>query len=332
MAISSFGTLPESDQNLADVLSLYDLANVLDIRDMTLGSPYQYLDRKEVEVLTLEDYSFLNEITFSEVVQLTNSYKRSVDQFPLALVAFEAFLSHPVLAIERKLTLAQVMKRYPDIGDFKLNFLDLEQYGAQKIPGLLSIPIMQIPGWGDIKVSEIPGLERVSIDADDNLDGKIVELTVSSEGNQKSVILKDDTGLSLAWSEKPEDRLSPFESYFIVPTISGEEIAVSAYFQSCDQQGATVGCRMVGPFPYGQYTIGDHLYVSARDWSSATREIQTSAPETAVEESSSLDTVATASTGQAQFIKVLIVTGTGITLLGILAFYLILKSLYRRKV
>jgi hypothetical protein len=300
---------------------------------MTLGFAHEYLSREEVEVLTLEDYSFLNETTFSEIVQLTNSYKRSVEHFPLALVALKTFLSHPVLATERKLTLAQVMQKYPDIGDFKLDFLELGQYGAQQIPGLLNIPIMQIPGWEDIKVSAIPGLGRVSIDADDNLDGSIVKLTVSSEkGNQKSVVLEDDTGLSLEWSEKPEDGLSPFGSYFIAPTISGEEIAVSAYFKSCDLQSLTAGCSMVGPFPYGEYTVGDRIYVSAKDWSSATKEVQTSAPEPVVEESRSLDTIATAPTRQAQFIRVLIIAGIGTTLLGALVLYLILRGLFRKKI
>ncbi|MBE9062240.1 hypothetical protein [cf. Phormidesmis sp. LEGE 11477] len=331
VSIDSFGTLPESDQGVADVISLYDFSNLVDIRDMTLGFAHQYISREEAEALTLQDYSFLSEVTFAEIIHLTNSYKRDVDQFPLALVSLKTFLSHPVLASERKLTLAQVMTKYPDIGNFKLGFLELEQYGEQEIPGLLRIPLMEIPGWGDIKVSEIPGLKKAAIDASDSLDGSIVTLTISSKDDQEIVLLKDSSGLTLEWSQQPADGLRPFDSYLAVPTISDEKIAVSAYFPTCGKQAEALECNLIGPFPYGQYAEGDSIYVSAKDWSLADEEERLSAPETTEEEGNLPDTATQPLAGQAQFLKVLIAAGLGTALVGLLAFYFMLRGLFGKK-
>ena len=267
ISLDSFGTLPNTEQGVADVISLSDLSRIIDLRDMTLGIAIQDWDSRRKEALSLEDYPFVSKLTISEIADLTNLYDVEVGELAIAETALATFLRHPVLAIEKKLTLAQVLDRYPGMGDFKLGFLELSEYGYKDVPNFLSIPITAIPDWGQIKPSEIVGLREMVLHQEVKVDGEIVTLKTVPENGRVKISLEDKTGLSMEWKEEIEQGLTPFNSYSLIPTLAGERITVAAYFSICEKND----CQLVGPFPYGEYRKGDAIYVSAKDWSSAER-------------------------------------------------------------
>lgn len=329
ISLESFGTLPDSEQSVADVLTLSDFSELVDLRDMTLGLSIQNLSRDELLGLTLEDYPFITEITLAEIAQLTNTYKLAVSKLPLALVALETFLSHPNLAIEKKLTLAQVLKRYPDIGSVKLGFLEIDQYDYKAIPGLLEIPLTQIPNWESVRVSEVPGLERTIIDGGDQLDGNVVQLNTVRDAGRVKIRLEDGSGLGIDWSEDPKEGLSPFGSYTTTANIHVEKVKVSAYFKSCLEE---VQCSFIGPFYLQEYSKGDLVYVSAGDWSLASREDSfEEARTTAWEKAAPPDTEAEAFSSQEKFIRTAVTAAVGICLSGAVLLYFLLSGLNKKR-
>ena len=265
LSLDSFGKLPNSEKGVADTISLLDLSQIIDLRDMRLGLTVSGLSNQQRRALTLDQYAFLSELTLLDMAELTNSYKIEIGDLPLAQTAFATFLQHPVLISERRLTLAQMLDRYPEIGNFKLGFIDLSQYNHEAIPGLLNIPIMSIPNWEQIKPAEIPGMRNMVLHQNIHLDGEVVTLRAVPEDGRVQIKLKNDVGLSIDWSEEPEAGLTPFESYSITPTLAGEKVIVSAYFSSCTNNL----CHLIGPFQYAEHQKGDAVYVSAKDWALA---------------------------------------------------------------
>ena len=265
LSLDSFGTLPDSENGVADVISLLDLSEMIDLRDMRVGLAVSGWSKQQRQALTLDQYAFVAEMTLLDMAELTNSYRREIGDLPLAQTALATFLQHPVLISERRLTLAQMLDRYPEIGSFKLGFIDLSQHGHESMPGLLSIPIMAIPNWELLKPADIPGLRNMVLHQNIRLYGEIVTLEAVPEDGRIQIRLKDELGLSIDWSEEPEEGLTPFDSYSITPTLAGEKIKVSAYFSSC----VSDPCELVGPFEYGEHKKGDAVYVSAKNWALA---------------------------------------------------------------
>ena len=330
ISLESFGTLPNSEQKVADIITLSDFSKLIDLRDMTLGLSIQNLSRDELLELSLEDYPFVAEITLAEIAQLTNTYKVAVKDLPLVQVALETFLSNPSLAVEKKLTLAQVVGKYPDIGSIKLGFLELDQYDYKAIPGLLEIPLTQIPNWEQVKVSEIPGLERTVIDGGNQLDGSIVQLNTVRDAGRVKIRLEDESGLGLDWSEDPKEGLSPFDSYLTVANIYGEKVRISAYFQSCLGEG--LECSFLGPFAVQEYSKGDGVYVSAKDWSLASREDFSTEMQTTTGEEAVLPyTGAENFSGERRFIRIAIIAAVGFCSSGAFLLYLLLSGLNRKR-
>ena len=265
LSLDSFGTLPNSEDGVADVISLLDLSKIIDLRDMRVGLAVSGWSKQQMLAITLDQYTFVAEMTLLDMAELTNSYRREIGDLPLAQTALSTFLQHPVLISERRLTLAQMLDRYPDIGSFKLGFIDLSQHRHTDMPGLLNMPIMSIPNWEQLKPADIPGLRNMVLHQNIRLDGEVVNLQAVREDGRIQIKLKNDLGLSVDWSEEPDEGLTPFDSYSITPTLAGEKIKVSAYFSSC----VSDPCELVGPFEYGEHKKGDAVYVSAKDWAIA---------------------------------------------------------------
>jgi hypothetical protein len=266
LTLDSFGTLPDSEKQAADVLSLADVGRFLDLRDMSIGLAMNHWPEED-QTGTLADFPFLSNLTLAEVATMTNSYDVEIEDFPVAETVLRTFLNNPVLAIEKKLTLAQVLDRYPEIGSYKLSFLNLSEYEYDAIPRLIAVPIMAIPGWTQLSVAQVPGVRHIDIHQDTHLDGEIVELTTEPKKGRIAIELKDSDGSILTWSEDPSKGLIPFGSYSITPELAGKSIAVSAYFLSCDQEGDH--CKRIGPFAHPSYKKGASFYVSEADWAFA---------------------------------------------------------------
>lgn len=328
VSLESFGTLPSNDQSVADLISLSDFSNFFDLREMTLGLAIQSFSRDEAAALTLASYPFLSEVTISEIARLTKSYDVLVSELPLALIALETFLNHPNLAIEKRLTLEQVLKKYPDIGSVKLGLLDLSLHSYRDIPGLLNIPLTQIPNWQKVRVSDIPGLEKVIIDGRDKLDGNIVQLNAIRDEGRIKVRLQDESGLAMDWEEEPEYGLSPFGSYSTVATIHGEKIKTSAYFRSCSENAQ---CSFIGPFNLQEYDKGDFVYVSKTDWAQADREDSFLELQITTEEEKALPvTEADVFPDERKFIHIAIAVTSGLCVSGASLFYFLLSGLRRK--
>lgn len=264
MTLDSFGTLSNTEDRAADLLVLGDLSGLFDLRGMTLGSAVSHWQRQQLEQLTLDQYTFLADMTIAEVADMSGLYSKSVDDIPIVETAIATFLKNPVLASERNLTLSQFLDRYPEIGSIKLGLLQLAEYHYSTIPKLLATPITAIPGWQELAVSNIVGLSELPIHQDIQLDGEIVSLSTVRKNDQTEIQLTQGPGASTIWYDDEQHGLQPFNSFFLQPTIAGEKIMVSAYFKSCSL--SPDNCQFIGPFDYPDYKVGDSFYVSAEDW------------------------------------------------------------------
>ena len=265
--------LVEGEESAADVLTLGDLSDMLDLRNMTVGSAIVGRHRNELQTLTLDQYEFLGDMTISEVADMAGLHFKTVGEIPIVETAILTFLNHPVLVRERKVTLSLFLSRYPEIGSIKLSLLELPEYHYSAIPKLLSVPITSIPNWRQLKVSSIVGLRDLPIHQNLQIDGEIVTLTTTRTGKRTEIQLIKESGqksgqgagFSAAWSEElDEQALRPFGSFFLKPMIAGETIRIDAYFKSCT--GSEGSCAFIGPFAYPNYKVGDRFYVSQSDW------------------------------------------------------------------
>ena len=325
ISLESFETRENGEENIADLITLSDFSKFFDLRDMTLGLVIQNLTKDEALALTLEDYPFVSDMTLAEIALLTNTYKVAVNDLPLAQVALETVLSHPSLAIEKRLTLGQVLEKYPDVGSVKLGFLELDQYNYKDIPGLLDIPLTQIPDWEVVRVSEIPGLERTIIDGEDQLNGSIVQLKTVRDAGRVKIRLENESGLGIDWGEDAKAGLSPFDSYLTVANIYGEKVKVSAYFRSC--LGKVSQCNFIGPFTLQEYNKGDLVYVSAKDWSLASRADSSSQLQITTRKEAVLPKAEEKAFSNERFIRIAIKTIVGISLSGAALLYVLLSQL-----
>ena len=266
LTLDSF-TLVEGEESAAELLTLGDLSDMLDLRNLTIGAAVAGWHQQELEALTLDQYDFLADMTISEVADMAGLYSKTVDEVPIVKTAILTFLNNPVLVRERTVTLSQFLSRYPEIGSIKLGLLELPEYHYAAIPKLLSVPITSIPNWQQIKVSGIVGLKDLPIHQNLQIDGEIVTLTTARMGKRTEIQLKQGESFSATWSEAlNENAFQPFGSFFLKPRIAGETIRIDAYFKSC--ANGTANCRFIGPFAYPDYKVGDPFYVSQADWQS----------------------------------------------------------------
>ena len=257
--------LVEGEESAADVLTLGDLSDMLDLRNMTVGAAIVSRHRSELQTLTLDQYEFLGDMTISEVTDIAGLHFKTVGEIPIVETAILTFLNHPVLVRERKVTLSRFLSRYPEIGSIKLSLLELPEYHYSAIPKLLSVPITSIPNWRQLKVSSIVGLRDLPIHQNLQIDGEVVTLTTTRIGKRTEIQLIEESGLSATWSEElDEQALQPFGSFFLKPMIAGETIRIDAYFKSC--AGSEGSCAFIGPFAYPNYKVGDRFYISQSDW------------------------------------------------------------------
>lgn len=263
MTLDSFKHSPDSKEDLADLLVLGDLSQIFDLRDMTLGSAVAHWSSYDRKVITLDQYTFLSEMTIAEVADMSGLHSEEVGKIPIVERALETFLNHPVLTSEKRITLSQFLRRYPEIGSIKLGFLELSKYHHTAIPSLLSTPITTIPDWQIQKVSSIVGLKELPMHQDITLDGEIVTLSTVRLEDRSAIQLSqgDETAI---WSEEIEDGLQPFSTFLLQPEMAGEYIKVRAFFKSCPNTLAD--CKFIGPFDYRDYKRGDNFYVSGNDW------------------------------------------------------------------
>ena len=266
LTLDSF-ILVDAEEGAADLLTLGDLSDMLDLRNMTVGAAIAGRHRQELETLTLDQYDFLADMTISEVADMAGLYSKTVGEVPIVKTAILTFLNHPVLVRERAVTLSRFLSRYPEIGSIKLGLLELPEYHYSAIPKLLAVPITSVPNWQQLKVSSIVGLKDLPIHQNLQIDGEIVTLTTARMEKRTEIQLKQGDDFSATWSESlDENAFQPFDSFFLKPRIAGETIRIDAYFKSC-ANGAT-NCQFVGPFAYPNYKVGDSFYVSQADWQS----------------------------------------------------------------
>lgn len=265
LTLDTFGKLPNSELGAADILTLGDLSELIDLRDFTLGSASQHWPSQLMDTISLDQYPFLAQMSIDDVATAANLYSKEVGDIPIVNVAVEHFLRSPILAHQQKLTLYQLLEQYPELKSVKLEFLELSKYTLKAIPGFLNIPITAIPDWQSIRVSEVPGLREIPIHQSIQLDGEIVSMLVSQQDEKAVVKLSQRRPYqSMTWNSDKGEGLRPFGSFSIVPTIVENTVQVEAYFKSCSSLNDQ--CSLVGPFKYLEYEIGDSFYVSASDW------------------------------------------------------------------
>ena len=219
-------SLVEGEKSAADVLTLGDLSDMLDLRNMTVGAAIVGRHRNELQTLTLDQYEFLGDMTISEVADMAGLHFKTVGEIPIVETAILTFLNHPVLVRERKVTLSRFLSQYPEIGSIKLSLLELPEYHYSAIPKLLSVPITSIPNWRQLKVSSIVGLKELPIHQNLQIDGEIVTLTTARMGKRTEIqLIKESgqgSGFSATWSEALDERaLRPFGSFFLETNDSG---------------------------------------------------------------------------------------------------------------
>lgn len=265
--MDTFGKLPNSELGAADILTLGDLSELIDLRDFTLGSASEHWPDQLRDTISLDQYPFLAQMTIADVATAANLYSKEVGDIPIVNVAVEHFLRSPILAHQKKLTLYQLLEQYPELESVKLEFLDLSKYTLEAIPGILNAPINAIPDWQSIRVSEVPGLREIPIHQSVHLDGEIVSILIAQRDGKAVVNLAQRSPYqSMTWENDKRKGLRPFGSFSIVPVIEDNTVQFGAYFETCASKGQ---CEFVGPFKYLDYKTGDLLYVSATDWAEA---------------------------------------------------------------
>ena len=264
LTLGSF-SLVEGEDSAADLLTLGDLSDMLDLRNMTVGAAVAGRHQRELQALTLDQYDFLADMTISEVADMAGLYSKTVGEIPIVEAAILTFLNHPVLMRERKVTLSRFLSQYPEIGSIKLGLLKLPEYHYSAIPKLLAVPITSVPDWQQLKVSSIVGLRNLPIHQNLQIEGEIATLTTARTEKRTEIQFIQDSGYVATWSEElNENALRPFNSFFLKPMIAGETIRIDAYFKSC--AGSSMNCEFIGPFAYPNYKVGDSFYVSQSDW------------------------------------------------------------------
>ena len=268
MTLDTFGKLPDSELGAADILTLGDLSKLIDLRDFTLGASLKHWPNAQTRELSLGQYPFLAQMTIADVASAAHLYSKEVGDIVIVKAALEHFLRSPVLAHQKKLTLAQLLDQYPELASVKLEFLELSKYTLEAIPGLLNVPINAIPSWQEIKVSAVPGLREFPIHQSIRFDGEIIPiLTTQRDGNAVAKLVQRRPYQSIIWNSDKREGLQPFGSFSIVPVVKGDTILAEAYFESCPSTEAS--CKLVGPFEYMEFKAGDSFYVSAADWADA---------------------------------------------------------------
>ena len=268
LTLDTFGKLPNSELGAADILTLGDLSEMIDLRDFTLGSASEHWPSQLRETVSLNQYPFLAQMTIADIATAANLYSKEVGDILIVKVALEDFLRSPVLAHQQKLTLYQLLEQYPELENVKLEFLDLSKYTIEAIPGILNTPINAIPDWQSIRVSEVPGLREIPIHQSIQLNGEIVSILIAQRDGKAVVNLAQKRPYqSMTWNSDESEGLRPFGSFSIVPVIKDNTVQVEAYFKSCAATESQ--CEFVGPFKYLEYKPGDLLYVSADDWAEA---------------------------------------------------------------
>lgn len=59
--------------------------------------------------------------------------------------------------------LGQVVQQFPDLGELKLNAIDLTQFAINSLPGVSALPIGQLPNWQNAPINGVPGLNQVPL-------------------------------------------------------------------------------------------------------------------------------------------------------------------------
>ncbi|HEY9907064.1 MAG TPA: M23 family metallopeptidase [Thermosynechococcaceae cyanobacterium] len=57
--------------------------------------------------------------------------------------------------------LEQVVKQFPQLGELRLNAIDMNRFAINSLPGVSNLPIGQLPNWQNSPISGVPGMGQV---------------------------------------------------------------------------------------------------------------------------------------------------------------------------
>lgn len=266
VSLSDFQPMYEGQAKVVDSLTLGDLANVLDIENITflsiVLSSEEYIGEKNIQ---LNKYPFLTELTVGEVAgAVPRLQDLSVSEIRLVTDLLKSVTDAPEV-VNSDATLGEILSRYPNLGSVKLNHVGLESYTTEDLQGFLRAPVISIPGWQDIPISEILGLEYVPLDKIGqglNMRGEIVSVGVVDGADGKVARLYE--GL---WRQEwnTEQPLTPFGPFMTIYPYSVSETGMNSvvFFNSCS--GEVAECQSLGPFPYLYHANGDPIFIGQVD-------------------------------------------------------------------
>jgi hypothetical protein len=141
-------------------LKLGDISQALQAEVFSLGAIAQltYLDLNQV---ALSAFTLAADQTLSHLAQVVPGLAQTNIR-EIAPVA--ALLAAKAVGLNGSdLTLAAVLAQYPQVGQLRLNDIDLSSFPVTAIPNLEAVQLQQFEGWMNRVVNAIPGLGQVPL-------------------------------------------------------------------------------------------------------------------------------------------------------------------------
>ncbi|MEM8805912.1 MAG: hypothetical protein AAGF01_07790 [Cyanobacteria bacterium P01_G01_bin.38] len=266
VSLADFQPMYQGQDLLADSLTVGDLANVLNIENITFLSiilnSEEFINEKTIQ---LNAYPFLAELTVGEIAGVIPRLQDlSISKIKVIKDLLRTVTDAPEI-VNSDATLGEILSKYPNLGSVKFKHVDLESYAAADLPGFLGTPVISIPGWQDIAVREVLGLAHVPLDKIGeglNMSGEIVSVGVVDGEDGKIARLHE--GLwRRDWST--DNPLTPFGPFMTIYPYSVAEAGMNsvAFFNICS--GEVVECNSIGPFPYLYHANGDPIFIGQVD-------------------------------------------------------------------
>ena len=281
----------EAGDAISDILTLGDFQVDLQLHLLTIQAIGEKLglERHELSALSLGEVQFLERQTLTTLVRAVPALlNQRVDKVPpirdLAL-AVRPMLRTSAISVER------LLHGYPELGDIRLNHVELSHYRMEHLDGLAMTPLQAFEGWQEISLNEVPMLNQMSwwlFPQRINLDGEIAMASISQDasGDVLHLTPANDALLSagidigkmqpggigegpLAQVNEGHELsgVTPFGSAFkVVPQwVTPNGIQTVLYFRRCRSEGlnTVVTCSPygIGPLPFIRYEPGAPIFV-----------------------------------------------------------------------
>ncbi|MCL1475112.1 M23 family peptidase [Argonema antarcticum A004/B2] len=144
-------------QTPARYLTLLDIQSALRPDLLSLDNIVKNLDFKTIPITS---FPLLGQQSIKHLIDIVPS----LGQFTVKQVLpIAALLSQKGLISDNGMTLSTLLAQNPNLGELKLNQIDLSEYVIADIPNIESVQLGQFSGWQDTLIADVPALNALPL-------------------------------------------------------------------------------------------------------------------------------------------------------------------------